>query len=876
LADNYQGKRLNSPNDVVVKSDGSIYFTDPPYGIQESERELNFQGVYRIAPDGVLTLLVDNLNKPNGLAFSPDEKILYVDDADVKQILAFDVKSDGTLANRRIFADMSSQQQGAADGMKVDVNGNLYVSCGVVWVFDKNGNHLGDITVPEIPSNCAFGGSDNKTLFITARTSVYKVELNIQGIKVTINKVNNPPVLADIPDQTIDEGKAFTAIKLDDYVSDPDNTDAEIAWTASGNTNITVTIGADRMTIIAVKDAEWNGSEIITFTAKDPGGLSASKAVKFTVKPINDPPTITDIPEQLINKGETFKNIKLDDYVSDPDNTDAEMIWTFTGNTKLSIVIDANRIVNITITDTEWSGTENITFTAKDPGGLSTSKTVIFTVKPVDNPPITANNPPVLIDIPDQTINEGQSFTSINLDDYGSDPDNKDEEIIWTYTGNSNLKIIVKDRIANISADPKWNGTETVTFTAKDPGGLSASDTAKFTVIPVNDPPIISDIPDQSITAGQNFADVKLDDYITDPDNADSEITWSFSGNSKLLINIDADRVAKITILEKAWRGSETITFTAKDPAGLSASDKVNFEVKILKGDMNKDNKVSANDAIIVLQIAVGIREADDYEKIAGDINGDGKIMSNDAIAILNIIVKSVAPGVNIPSAEPIALTMSDIHGVVGDVITFPMEIDNTQSLAGGDIQIVYDSNVIQAFEVLPAQGTIMANNISQNGVIKIAFAGSDRLTNKTLANIKFKVVTNSVSAIKVKSIDLYGFDGNSIKTTYTDKRFLSWAVAPEKSVLMQNYPNPFNPETWIPFQLKNDSQVTIQIYSASGELVRRLELGYKSAGVYTSPDRSAYWNGKNEAGEKVSSGLYFCTIQAGEYSSTMKMIVTK
>lgn len=182
LAERYQGKKLNSPNDVVVKSDGSIYFTDPPYGVQPDQRELDFQGVYRIDPNGNLKLLADDFEKPNGLVFSPDEKVLYIADTDRKHVRAFDVQPDGSLTNNRIFADLSAEKVHGPDGMKVDVNGNLYVTSGVVWIFNSEGKHLGNIVTPEAPANCAFGDDDYKTLFITARTSVYKVRLKVQGL----------------------------------------------------------------------------------------------------------------------------------------------------------------------------------------------------------------------------------------------------------------------------------------------------------------------------------------------------------------------------------------------------------------------------------------------------------------------------------------------------------------------------------------------------------------------------------------------------------------------------------------------------------------------------------------------------------------------
>jgi len=190
IAAHYNGKRLNSPNDVVVKSDGSIYFTDPPYGIMDDDgeikgQELGFQGVYRLSADcRTLTLLGDDFDRPNGLCFSPDESILYVDDTARMHIRAFDLQSDGTLGNGRVFAEESGENR-VPDGMKVDVRGNLYATGpGGVWIFDTSGKHLGIIKIPEITANLAWGGGDWKSLFITASTSIYRVECKVSGIPV--------------------------------------------------------------------------------------------------------------------------------------------------------------------------------------------------------------------------------------------------------------------------------------------------------------------------------------------------------------------------------------------------------------------------------------------------------------------------------------------------------------------------------------------------------------------------------------------------------------------------------------------------------------------------------------------------------------------
>jgi gluconolactonase len=186
LADRFQNKKLNSPNDVVVKSDGSIYFTDPPYGIRPDQQEQPVQGVYVISPDSKeIRLVADDFERPNGLAFSPDEKKLYIDDSScLRHIRVFDVEENGSLFNGKIFHAMNVKEPRSPDGMKIDLYGNVFCTgAGGVWVFDPEGNHLGTILTPEKPSNCAWGDDDWKSLYITARTSIYKIRVNIPGIK---------------------------------------------------------------------------------------------------------------------------------------------------------------------------------------------------------------------------------------------------------------------------------------------------------------------------------------------------------------------------------------------------------------------------------------------------------------------------------------------------------------------------------------------------------------------------------------------------------------------------------------------------------------------------------------------------------------------
>jgi gluconolactonase len=204
LADSYQGKRLNSPNDVVYKSDGSLYFTDPPYGFRtqsdtDPEKQLKVNGVYRIphaleqkpgAPPArrELQLLITDLTRPNGIAFSPDEKYLYVNNSEPKKIwMRYRVKPDGTLTDPKLLYDATADKRpGSPDGMKVDEQGNIYsAGPGGVWIFSPEGKPLGTIVIGEKVANVAWAGPDRKTLYIAASSSIYRVHLNIAGEPLT-------------------------------------------------------------------------------------------------------------------------------------------------------------------------------------------------------------------------------------------------------------------------------------------------------------------------------------------------------------------------------------------------------------------------------------------------------------------------------------------------------------------------------------------------------------------------------------------------------------------------------------------------------------------------------------------------------------------
>lgn len=196
LADHFEGKRFNSPNDVVLGPDGALYFTDPTLDLPQGEKqEIPFQGVYRLDKTGNVRLLTKGLQQPNGLAFSPDGKRFYVDDSKLRNIRVYDFSSNGTLANGRIFGEEpGGKGDGVPDGMKVDQRGNLYVTGPKgIWVWDSQGHHLGTIVMPEQPANLGWGDTDDQTLYITATHALYRLRTRVRGFVPYFTQGLSPP-----------------------------------------------------------------------------------------------------------------------------------------------------------------------------------------------------------------------------------------------------------------------------------------------------------------------------------------------------------------------------------------------------------------------------------------------------------------------------------------------------------------------------------------------------------------------------------------------------------------------------------------------------------------------------------------------------------
>ena len=446
-----------------------------------------------------------------------------------------------------------------------------------------------DRTVEIATPDALWNGSEDLTFTATDSKGASASET----VNFSVESVNNPPVVSQIPSQVITEGQQFTKIRLDDFVNDPDHKKNQITWDTEvvpaggpqADGDLSVTIDANRVATIVVPDKHWYGAARIKFIANDPDYGSDNKTAAFTVQPVNDPPTFTKkIPDQIIDEKNQFDMIPLADYVEDPDDDVMKLKWTVSGNKDLKIEIDKYGSAIATIPNEFWNGQERVTFTVTDAAGASAKQDVLFKVKSINDPPEFVQN------IPDQTIDEKQEFAPIQLGQYVKDPDHRIEMLKWAVAGAKDLKVSVSGGVATIRIPNKlWNGSESIRFKVTDPEGASAECEAMFTVNSVNDlPKFIRPIPNQNINEKQQFTKIKLDDFVKDEDHKNSELSWDVEVKHQgpmpelgtLNVNIDDQHVATVEIPDPSWFGNTIATFTVMDPEGGSAKQDVALNVR--------------------------------------------------------------------------------------------------------------------------------------------------------------------------------------------------------------------------------------------------------------------------------------------------------
>jgi uncharacterized repeat protein (TIGR01451 family) len=315
---------------------------------------------------------------------------------------------------------------------------------------------------------------------------------------------------------------------------------------------------------IYIHDGSEDLIDTFTYRANDGENLSDPVTVTLSVSVDNDPPVVSGIPDQFIDEGDDFAEIELDLYAEDPDNDIADLAWTSSGAEELTVDIDpVTHRCTVTIPDPDWFGGELISFRVTDPFGAWDEDNVLFQVRPV-------NDPPAIQAIPDQQVAEGGSFTVLILDMFVHDPDDPDVNLQWQAEGGGpyTVEIDADRRLTVEQPYADWFGQASLTLTVTDPGGLEDDQLVSFTVTPVNDAPVCVNLPNQEIEPGGSFLPILLDSVVSDVDNADEDMIWTFSGQGDLEVAIDSARVATVSVPDADWTGQVTIVFRATDPSG--------------------------------------------------------------------------------------------------------------------------------------------------------------------------------------------------------------------------------------------------------------------------------------------------------------------
>ena len=543
-------------------------------------------------------------------------------------------------------------------------------------------DHMVEIATP----SPLWNGSEDITFTATDSRGASASET----VNFTVESVNNPPVVSQIPSQVVEEGKQFAKIRLDDFVNDPDNKKDQITWDTEvrpsggpqADGDLSVTIDKNRVATVVVPDAHWYGSAQIKFIANDPDYGSDNKTAAFTVSPINDPPVFAKkIPDQVIDEKNQFDMISLVDYVTDPDDDVMKLKWAVSGNKDLKIELDKYGSAIVTIPNDYWNGQERVTFTVTDVAGASAKQDVLFKVNSQNDAPEFVQN------IPDQTIDEKQEFAPIQLGQYVKDPDHRIEMLKWAVAGAKDLKVSVSGGVATIRIPNKmWNGSESIKFKATDPDGASAECEAMFTVNSVNDlPRIIRPIPNQNINEKQQFTKIKLDDFVKDEDHKNSELSWDVEVKHQgqmpetgtLNVSIDEQHVATIEIPDPSWFGNTIATFTVMDPEGGSAKQDVALNVRSVNDPpifkKIADQTVEEKNEFTSFILDDYLSDADhDFSKLKVEVTGNRDLK-------VNIDNRSHEVSVKIPHESP---PKSNVKLICGIMARFEGERDGTNPAA--------------------------------------------------------------------------------------------------------------------------------------------------------------------------------------------------
>lgn len=456
------------------------------------------------------------------------------------------------------------------------INGNVEITC---MVTDESGvdEVYANITFPDttiqinpmIGSGSSYSFEQQYTLVGTYDYYIWAKDNNDNDNESIIYhfEIKSPPNAGDDSDSCEEDEYTWTNV-----INNDEDTDGDLVFSTLeiltgpdfGNTIVNTTTGEIQYN----PNPNWFGTDSYEYRIADDDGLTDTAVVSITVSPVNDIVEVTNIPDFTIKEGESFITLDLDDYVTDVEDNDADIQWSYTGNTDLDVSINSNHIVSISIPDSNWNGLEIITFTAEDTEGSTDKDDATFAVTAV-------NDVPVVGDIPDQSVSEGENFVSFDLDDYVFDVETPDASIVWSYSGNVEMTVSI-DPVSHVVLvsypGGEWSGSDTIVFSALDDGdGVngpeSASDSALFSVGAVNDPPVANDDSASCVEDEFVWIDVLAND--TDIDGSINPLTVSIGiqpTDGSINVNTTTGEIQYIP--DDDYNGIDSFTYTVRDDLG--------------------------------------------------------------------------------------------------------------------------------------------------------------------------------------------------------------------------------------------------------------------------------------------------------------------
>ena len=673
------------------------------------------------------------------------------------------------------------------------------------------------------------------------------------------------PVVSGIPDVAFVQGSSNSSILLDNHVTDEDTPIDQMQWTFSGNTNVQVTIdpGTQRVTFTAA--VNFVGVESITFAATDPAGLSDSQTISVTVteEPIDKkPPVVVGIPDVTFAQESSDSSILLNLHVTDEDTSLGQIQWVVTGNTSIEVTIGpTTRRVTFTAAP-DFVGTEAITFTAIDPDGLSGSQTISVTVQNI--PP--GKTPPVVAGIPDVTFTQGESDSSILLNDHVTDGDAPISQIHWTVSGDTRVQVTIDATTQRVTftAPADSAGTEAITFTATDVDGFSDQQTINVLVESRGSAPVITGLPGVTFVGGVPDQIIDLDEFVVDPDDPIDQLRWIASVPLNMTVAIDPETDVVTIVPDEGFVGRESITFTVIDSQQNQAEGIVLVEVQV---------PIPSTKRPIVsfqpLQLEAGtVREISLDDFVTDEDTPDAEISwtatDNAKILITIVPVTHVVQlqlkeeAKDFLGPEIVTLTATDPEGN-SDTGSFAVTVEKPKDRTPPSFQIFALPNPIQpdfltitavASETLIAEPTVL---IRQQPVPVKETDVSTWTGTYTLP----RSVSNT-AVIIVRGSDLGGNNGQSTKTL----RFNQLLAAPRKPltfVRVSTHPNPATShKITVECQIDSPTVLTVQVYDATGNPVKTMSDDEFQA-VPDRLARSCQWNLTDDFETPLANGTYFC-----------------